>query len=218
MVVAAGALALGGAVRTAQQWMRGWGATLRERRMDLPGDELAPDAATVHTRAITATAPVDAVWRWLVQIGQDRSGFYSYTWLENAVGCRMPRVHELRDEWRCRVLGDRILMAPEERFDGKAYNVVQRVQPNEALVAVAPGDLERLDRGEQATWVWQFIVRPGETESTSRLIVRSRYLTPNRFLEPIHFIMERKMMKTIVELAERTYVPMVADPVAFAVA
>ncbi len=198
--------------------MRGWGATFSERRMDLPGDELGTRHGDRPHPGDHSLGPVEAVWRWLLQIGQDRSGFFSYTWLENAVGCRMPRVHELRDEWRRREVGDRILMAPEERFGGEAYNVVQRVQAPDTLVAVAPGDLERLSRGEPATWVWQFVLRPGESTSTTRLIVRSRYLTQHRLLEPIHFMMERKMMRTIAELAETTAVPMSVEPVAFAVA
>jgi hypothetical protein len=40
-------------------------------------------------RAVTIDAPVEDVWPWLAQIGQDRAGFYSYEWLENLAGCRM---------------------------------------------------------------------------------------------------------------------------------
>ena len=48
------------------------------------------------THAITIRAPVEEVWPWLAQIGQDRGGFYSYEWLENLAGCEMrnaDRVH-----------------------------------------------------------------------------------------------------------------------------
>ena len=38
------------------------------------------------TRALTIDAPVEMVWPWLVQIGEDRGGFYSYSWLERAAG------------------------------------------------------------------------------------------------------------------------------------
>ena len=31
-----------------------------------------------------------------MQIGQDRSGFYSYTFLENAFACDMPKVEQAR--------------------------------------------------------------------------------------------------------------------------
>ena len=34
-------------------------------------------------------APVETVWPWIAQIGQDRGAFYSYAWLENLAGCRL---------------------------------------------------------------------------------------------------------------------------------
>jgi hypothetical protein len=37
---------------------------------------------TGHTRAITIAAKPDAIWPWLVQIGDRRAGFYSYDWVE----------------------------------------------------------------------------------------------------------------------------------------
>ena len=62
----------------------------------LPGDGLVLEPAIESTRAIIIRAPVEEVWPWLAQIGQDRGGFYSYEWLENLAGCRMrnaDRVH-----------------------------------------------------------------------------------------------------------------------------
>jgi hypothetical protein len=64
-------------------WHLTWGATDAELDMSLPGDGLAPRVAAMH--AVTIEAPASAVWPWLVQIGQDRGGFYSYTWIENPV-------------------------------------------------------------------------------------------------------------------------------------
>lgn len=58
-------------------WMLRWGATDEEARMPLPGDELVPNPAIESTRAVTIQAPLDAVWPWLAQTGQDRGGFYS---------------------------------------------------------------------------------------------------------------------------------------------
>src|SRR5690606_41597954 len=64
-------------------WQERWGATEEEARRPLPGDELLHDADDQVTRAITIQAPAEEVWRWLVQIGADRGGFYSYDVLEN---------------------------------------------------------------------------------------------------------------------------------------
>jgi hypothetical protein len=114
----------------------------------------------------------------------------------------MPRVHERRDEWSTRAVGDKVMMATPDHFGGKAYNVVARVVPGHALVLVAPPDPERISRGESAQWVWQLVVEPGALLGSSRLIARSRYLHRQLWLEPIHFVMERKMLCTIAALAE----------------
>ena len=165
-----------------------------------PGDELCPSAITVHTCAVTIDAPPQQVWPWLMQIGQDRSGFFSYTFLENLVGCEMPNVHEVRPEWQERVPGDKVLMTTPRRYRGRVYNVVAHVDPGMSLVLVAPGDLRRLYRGDEANWVWQFVL---VAEGTStRLVVRSRYRTRQPLLKPVHFIMERRMMLTIKRLTE----------------
>jgi hypothetical protein len=67
-------------------WFLHWGATNEEIKKALPGDELCPEAASMATRAVTIHAPAEEVWPWIAQIGQDRGGFYSYSWLENLVG------------------------------------------------------------------------------------------------------------------------------------
>lgn len=180
--------------------MRSWGSTEAEREGVFAGDELSPNAAAVHTRAVHIDAPVDAVWPWLLQIGQDRSGFYSYTSVENLSGCHMPRVHEIHDDWQHRAPGDVVLMAaPKRNVD--AFNVVHEVRPNSALVMVGPSDPERIQRGAEATWVWSFNLVPDSDGTGCRLVVRSRYMRRLRWLEPIHFTMERRMMLTIAELA-----------------
>jgi hypothetical protein len=53
-----------------------WGASGEARALTLPGDELVADPADTVTKAVTVEASTEVVWRWLVQIGQDRGGFY----------------------------------------------------------------------------------------------------------------------------------------------
>jgi hypothetical protein len=38
------------------------------------GDELVPDANLVFDRSRTISAPPDAVWPWLLQLGKHRAG------------------------------------------------------------------------------------------------------------------------------------------------
>lgn len=51
--------------------------------MLLPGDALVADPAIQTTEAVYIDAPVAAVWPWLVQMGQDRGGFYGCEGLKN---------------------------------------------------------------------------------------------------------------------------------------
>src|SRR5919202_2493215 len=95
-------------------WLIGWGATPAERAMALPGDDLVPAPAWQTTRAITIRAPAAAVWPWLIQHGQDRAGFYSYTWLENLVGADIHNADTVHPDWQARAVGEAIpMMRPD---------------------------------------------------------------------------------------------------------
>ena len=53
--------------------------------LPLPGDDLVPEATMIETHQIDIDAPVAAVWPWLVQLGYERGGFYSFDLLERRV-------------------------------------------------------------------------------------------------------------------------------------
>jgi len=57
-----------------------WGATKAELRRSLPGDGLVHTVKVGYTQAITINAPPEEVWPWLVQIGYQRGGWYTYDW------------------------------------------------------------------------------------------------------------------------------------------
>jgi hypothetical protein len=61
---------------------------------------------------VTIDAPVEKVWPWLAQLGQDRAGFYSYEWLENLAGCEMKNADRMRPEWQHRELGETVHLHP----------------------------------------------------------------------------------------------------------
>ena len=85
-------------------WLMNWGATRDEQAMVLPGDTETPSAYL--TRAITIDAPPAVVWPWLMQIGQDRAGFYSNDYLENLTGANIHNADVIRPEWQVRAVGD----------------------------------------------------------------------------------------------------------------
>lgn len=195
-----------GAVGTAywlmmRPWHLGWGATPEEVHATLPGDDLVPEPTEQATHAITIHAPASAVWPWLVQIGQDKGGFYSYTWLENLVGCQMHNADHLVPEFQHIQVGDEVWLHP----DAPPLPVLI-VEPERTLV---------LGNNTGAPGVWGFHLKALD-ENTTRLIARGRgggsggwwsQIGHYALLEPAHFIMERKMLLHIKHLAEKMSLP-----------
>lgn len=103
--------------------MYAWGAEDDEILAALPGDELVRAGALRTTRAVTVDAPVEAVWPWLVQIGEDRGGFYSYSWLERAAGARIHNADVVHPEWQRLLVGDSVWLA--RRYGVKARQLLR---------------------------------------------------------------------------------------------
>jgi hypothetical protein len=93
-------------------WHLRWGAEPEDEQRELRGDELLPEGETRILHAVTIQAPVERVWPWLAQIGQDRGGFYSYEWLENLAGCEMENADRIHPEWQHRELGETVRLHP----------------------------------------------------------------------------------------------------------
>ncbi|HUO48961.1 MAG TPA: hypothetical protein VMU09_09020 [Acidimicrobiales bacterium] len=82
-----------------------WGATDEEVAGPFPGAELVPDGERSGTMAVTIDAAPEQVWPWLVQMGFDRGGWYSWDRLDNA---GRPSATEVHPEWQALVVGDRL--------------------------------------------------------------------------------------------------------------
>ncbi|WP_211334094.1 SRPBCC family protein [Halopiger aswanensis] len=212
-IVAALAFLVAGAYHFAiRPWHRRWGVTVAEARGPLPGDDLLPDATDQVTHAIEIDAPAEAIWPWLVQIGQDRGGFYSYDWIERAVGADIHNVERIVPEYQDLEEGDVVRLAPEDYpvSSPESAPEVARLDPGRALVLRPPG--------ESPAWTWAFVLEPSG-EGRTRLFARTRSnperssIGPQTTLlrtaidycvwEPAHFVMERKMLRGIKRRAER---------------
>jgi len=164
---------------------RTWGSTRIERAKRYPGD-IEQDPRLVTTRAVTVQAPAEEVWRWLVQIGQDRGGFYSYDWLENLAGCRLRSAEEIRPEWQDLAAGDPLML-----FPGFGTKIAEVRPPHSLLIE---------------NW-GAYVVEPLD-EHSCRLVARSHaghggaaaaYLL---LIELPHAVMERRMLLGIKQRAE----------------
>jgi len=189
-------------LRRVEPWLRRWGATDEEVASGQPVDDLVVPDATVTTRAITVHAPVEDVWPWLVQIGQDRAGFYSYTWLENLVGAGMHNARAVHPEWQALHRGDAVWLASAARYHDRGRQVAALVEAPRALVLVSPADWERVQRGERASGAWSFFLEPHGANAT-RLVVRSSGgAVGTHVFDALHFLMEQKMMRGLRDRVE----------------
>jgi hypothetical protein len=106
--------------------------------------------------------------------------------------------------------GDTIWLANKDHYDGEGNQIVAESIPFRSLVMVGGEDYQRIQNGEKASGSWAFYLHP-ESAGKTWLIARSsageipfgnhvlRYFT----YEVPHFIMEKKMLKSMKYLAEK---------------
>jgi hypothetical protein len=183
----------------ARPWHRQWGSTAMEQTKQLPGDERSGNPARAGNRTIAIDAPAKDVWPWLLQLGCDRGGFYSYSALENALGLKILNADKVIPEWQHLAVGDFVHATPTTWLFGMAGNHIG-------------WEVDHLDTEHHilALCYWIFEVESIDSQS-SRLHVRTHagdapvFIAPflMLFYEPAHFVMERAMLIGIKTRAER---------------
>ncbi|MEO9110454.1 MAG: SRPBCC family protein, partial [Jatrophihabitantaceae bacterium] len=119
--------------------LRNWGATKTERATVWPGDELVNGPARSVTRAVTIQAPAEQVWRWLVQIGENRAGVYGYEKLEDLLGIDVPHTDCIKPLWQRLTEGDEVDLPGRNWFGSPDIetHTVATVVPGQVLVLVS---------------------------------------------------------------------------------
>jgi proline iminopeptidase len=156
--------------------------------------------------AVTIGAPAARVWPWLVQIGCRRAGWYSYDLLDNG---GQPSADRILPEHQHLAAGDEILLTPK----GPLAMPVAALETEKALVlggTINTATGEGVEPGDPLpeayyTGINAFLLEPAG-EGATRLLFRQRLdWNPRRlntliyrgFLEPISFVMARRMLKGI---------------------
>ncbi len=208
-VVAAGAYAL-----IVRPRMVHWGATEEEFRGPFPGAEIVPGGTRSATMAAEFDAPPSAVWPWLVQMGHDRGGWYSWDVLDN-FGRHSTRA--VRPEWQEVHVGSRFVAKP----DGSEWWEVVALEPERFLCLRMSLDLRgrpfdpaagRPRFHTDSTWGFLLKELPG---GRTRLVVSGYWsFSPGwlkpilgyTMLEPSHWIMQVRqfanLRKRLRETAE----------------
>jgi hypothetical protein len=179
-----------------RRWMNQWGATPFDLSRTMAGDSLLPDPTYSGTTAVTINALPEDIWPWLVQMGYQRGGLYSYDWLDRLFGyLDRPSATRILPEFQHLAVGDRIPLG-----QGPSWPVAV-VEPNRALVL----DMRHMGGLD---WVWQFGLYPVD-ETRTRLVSRSRVRTQKAWarllthaIEPAGFVMTRRMLLGLKQRAE----------------
>jgi uncharacterized protein YndB with AHSA1/START domain len=187
-----------------------WGATDEEVATPFPGAEIVPGGSRSATMATTIDAPPSAVWPWLVQMGTDRAGWYSWDRLDNFGRRSATRINPA---WQHVRLGDRFRGTP----DGSQSWEVVALQPASLLVLRMCLDLHgrpfdpagtppkyRTD----STWGFQLSDVGGRT----RFVVSGYWALSPRWLQPLmsvlvlepsHWVMQTRQFSRLKRLAEQ---------------
>ena len=130
------------------------------------------------------------------------------TLLEDLVGCQMPSAGRVHPEYQRWQLGDKLWMYPPDKLDGLGHALLARHEPGRALAFAT----RQIGTPQSAPYdgSWTFVLEPLDAHS-ARLLVRGRAAGPRPLFgaafdhlvfEPLHFMMERKMLESIKTLAE----------------
>jgi hypothetical protein len=180
----------------ARRWFDRWGCTATDLTRVMAGDAAVVDPTYSTTLAITVHARPEHLWPWLVQMGYQRGGLYSYDWLDRLFGyLDRPSADSILAQFQQLAVGDEIAIGRGEPFP------VTALEPYRALVLSGAGD--------GFAWVWQFGLYQVD-QTRTRLVSRNRVRVPRtvgswlfmRALEPAAFLMTRRMLLGLKHRAE----------------
>jgi hypothetical protein len=179
-----------------RRWMGRWGTTPSDLIRVMAGDSLIVEPTYSGTMAVVVKAPPEHIWPWLVQMGYQRGGLYSYDGLDRLFGyLDRPSATRILPEYQHLAVGDKIPLGR-----GPAWPVAI-TEPPRALV------LDMRSMGS-IDWVWQFGLYPVDAKRTV-LVSRSRVHGRTAWawlltaaIEPAGFVMTRRMLLGLKQRAE----------------
>ena len=180
-----------------RRWMARWGTTPSDLTRVMAGDRLIVDPTYSGTMAVIVNARPEHIWPWLVQMGYQRGGLYSYDWLDRLFRFSgSSECHPDTPEFQHLAVGDTIPVG-----QGRSWPVAT-IEPRRALVLDMRAPAASIGCGSSAS--------TRSTEKRTLLVSRSRVharttlgLAADVCIEPAGFVMTRRMLLGLKQWADR---------------
>lgn len=186
-----------------RHFLMNWGTTTIESERHYTGDSIVMGPDYINTLAVTVNRPAESVWPWIAQMGVNKGGFYTYTWLENIFGCGLENANRIHGEWQSIAEGD---------YEPVCLSAAKSNMPGWVLAKVIPGKAIVYKSSVDSSWTMGYYL-DSISATSSRLITRMRYISPKTFWEYItdkvwmewgHCIMQKGSINGIRKRAEKT--------------
>lgn len=162
------AAATAGLLYAARRYFKDWGTTKAESTSYLPGDELVGSPMARATEGVWINASASSVWPWLLQLGQDRGGLYSFEKFENVLGLMYANADRIHPEWQHLAPGDSVRLVPDGWMGASGISMrVVEVDDERCIVLRASAPEHHWD----AVWSFHLIAHG---DDRCRLLIRSR--------------------------------------------
>lgn len=174
-------------------WHLGWGALDNELTMNYPGDTIVSKPDFNAIRGITIEAAPADIWKWIIQIGSGRAGWYSIDRIDNA---GIPSSNEIIPIFQEISVGQFIPFTPDQ----KNGMWVKEFREYEYILWI--------DKDGKATWLW-YLIPAGQNSTRLITKLRTKYTWASPWIiyyllyDMGDIIMMSKCMKGIKRRAER---------------
>lgn len=120
-----------------------YGSTAEDELIEYPDEDFLANPKMFTFHGIDIDASPEEVWKWIVQVGGSRAGWYSYDWAENFFGYGIYNSYEIREEWQSIEVGQ--LLFYNRNGDCGFYS---HVEPNKYLTNRWDYRMNQYDLGE----------------------------------------------------------------------
>ncbi len=180
-----------------------------ESEAAMPGDSAIARPKNTYTQAITIMAPPAEVWKWLVQVGYKRAGWYNFDAINRLAGKDYfiegsGSARSIHPELQGIRKGDKIFLVPQLGLE------ITELEENSLLVM--QGD--PLHPEAEYNVAWTYLLKP-EPDGSTRLITRFRGTYPPGFVSTLAnsmvnvvggaIIQQPAMLRGLADRAEKAH-------------